>query len=266
MTASLLLAMAATSLPMMPTGFIPAQEPDYRFSRAMRAGETLAIGNINGSVTVTRASGGTAVVLVTKRVIRGNGDLVKAVLEDEGSGRITVCTVYLREAGQERDRCRGDYNNGRNGRRRREPLEVEMSYEVQLPAGVQLDVGTVAGDVIASGLSARSSISTVDGSIRVEGRAPERVSAVDGNIEIMATGELPTELHYSTVDGGILLTLPADVGFEVNATSVDGGLESDFPITVQGRWGPRSLRGRVGDGRTTIRISTVDGDVAIRRR
>ena len=264
MTASLLLALAAVSLPVIPTEALTAQEPDYRFSRAMRAGETLAIGNIDGSVTVTRASGGNAVVLVTKRVIRGNGDLVKAILEDEGSGRIKVCTVYLRETGQDRNTCRGD--NSDNYGRRREPLEVEMTYEVQLPAGVELNVGTVDGDVIVSGLGARSTISTVDGNIRVEGRAPERVSTVDGDIEIMATGELPTDLRYSTVDGGVLLTLPGDAGFEVNATSVDGGLESDFPITVQGRWGPRSLRGRVGDGRTSIRISTVDGEVAIRRR
>jgi DUF4097 and DUF4098 domain-containing protein YvlB len=120
--------------------------------------------------------------------------------------------------------------------------------------------------VIVSGLSARASLSTVDGNIRVDGRAPERISTVDGNIDIMATGELPTDLRYSTVDGNVTLTLPANVGFEVNATSVDGGLESDFPITVQGRWGPRSMRGRVGDGRTSIRISTVDGEVAIRRR
>jgi DUF4097 and DUF4098 domain-containing protein YvlB len=141
-----------------------------------------------------------------------------------------------------------------------------MTYEVQLPAGVELQVCTVDGDVIVSGLSARASLSTVDGSVRVDGRAPERISTVDGNIEVMATGELPTDLRYSTVDGNVTLTLPGNAGFEVNATSVDGGLESDFPITVQGRWGPRSMRGRVGDGRTSIRISTVDGEVAIRRR
>ena len=263
MTTALLLALAATTLTSVPEGALPSFEPDYRFSRAMRAGQVLSIGNIDGSVTVTRASGGTAVVLVTKRVIRGNGDLVKAILEEESGGSIKVCTVYLREAGETRDRCNGNnYDSGR----RREPLEVEMTYEVQLPAGVELDVGTVDGDVIVSGLAARATIATVDGSIRAEGRAPERVSTVDGDIEIAATGELPTNLRYSTVDGGVLLSVPDNAGFEISATSVDGSLESDFPITVQGRWGPRSLRGKVGDGRTSIRITTVDGDVAVRRR
>ena len=262
MTAALLFAVAATVLPIIPTGFAPAVEPDYRFSRPMRAGQTLSIGNIDGAVTVTRASGGTAVVLVTKRVIRGDGNLVQAILEEESGGRIKVCTVYLRTAGEQRDSCDGRNSNGR----RREPLEVEMTYAVQLPAGVELNVGTVDGDVIVSGLAARATVATVDGDIRVEGRAPERVSTVDGDIEVRATGELPEQLHFSTVDGGVLLSLPAGAGFEVNATTIDGELESDFPITVQGRWGPRSLRGTVGDGRTTIRISTVDGDVAIRRQ
>ncbi len=263
MTPALLMALAATSFAAIPTGFMGGQAPDYRFSRAMRAGETLSIGNISGSVMVTRASGGTASVEVTKRVIRGDGNLVKAIMEEQDDG-LKVCTVYLRDKDQERTRCNGE-GNDRNGRRQ-EPLDVEMTYEVRLPEGVELDVGVVDGDVTVSGLSANSSISTVDGSIRVEGRAPERISTVDGNIEILASGALPTEMRYATVDGNVNLTLPANTGFEVNATSIDGGLESDFPITVQGRWGPRSMRGTVGDGRARIRITTVDGEVAIRRR
>jgi DUF4097 and DUF4098 domain-containing protein YvlB len=172
--------------------------------------------------------------------------------------------VYLRNSDEDRTSCSGERNNG--SWRRREPLEVEMVYEVQLPAGVELNVGTVDGDVIVSGLSAEATLATVDGNIRVEGRAPERISTVDGNIEIDASGELPREVRYSTVDGAILISLPEGAGFEVSASSVDGSMQSDFPITVQGRWGPRSMRGRVGDGRTAIRLSTVDGDVTIRRR
>lgn len=263
MTPALLMALAATSFAVIPSGFMGGQAPDYRFSRAMRAGETLSIGNISGSVTVSRASGGTASVEVSKRVIRGDGNLVKAIMEKQDGG-MKVCTVYLRDADQERTRCDGEGNNW-NGRRR-EPLDVEMTYEVRLPEGVELHVGVVDGDVTVSGLSANSSISTVDGNIRVEGRAPEQVNTVDGDIEILASGSLPTVMRYTTVDGGVSLTLPSNAGFDINASSIDGGLDSDFPITVQGRWGPRSMRGTVGDGRTRIRITTVDGEVAIRRR
>jgi hypothetical protein len=258
-----LMAAAVAFLPMTPVGTLPSADPEYRFSRAMRAGQTLAIANIDGAVTVTRAAGGTAEVVVTKRVIRGDGELVRAILEESGD-QITVCTIYLREATERRDRCHGESNH--DGWRRREPLEVEMTYEVRLPAGVELSVAAVDGDVTVTGLAAPARITTVDGSVRVTGRAPDRITTVDGDIELVAEGSLPGEMRLNTVDGSVVLRLPEGSGFEVHASTLDGALESDFPLTVQGRWGPRSLRGRVGDGRTAIRVSTVDGDVMIRRR
>lgn len=253
---------AATGLNLLWPASGLAQDPDYRFSRAMRAGQVLAISNIDGSVTVSRAPGATAEVLVTKRVIKGDGSLVKAVLQETADG-IKVCTLYLEDAGDDRDDC----ERGNRGNRRRAPLEVEMTYEVRLPSGVELAVGTVDGDIVASDLDAPSRLSTVDGGIRVSGGlAPERIATVDGDVDLDATGRLPASMRISTVDGNVRLALPAGAGFTVNATTVDGSLESDFPITVRGKWGPRAMHGSVGDGRTELRVSTVDGDLEIRRR
>ncbi len=259
MTPLLLLAAATTLQPLPPIPSL-APDPDYHFSRAMRAGQTLEISNIEGAVTITRASGSTAEVRITKRVLRGNGDLVKAILEETDDG-IRVCTVYLDRAGDDRDSC----NNGRHNSRH-QPLDVEMTYEVRLPGGVELEVGTVDGDIEVSGLAAPGRLSTVDGNVHVRGRAPERISTVDGDIELEAEGDLPDEMHLSTVDGNVRMTLPASAGFEVTATSVDGDMESDFPITIKGKWGPRTMRGTAGDGHTRMRISTVDGDLRIFKR
>ena len=260
MLTPLLLLAAATSLQPLPP--IPAQapDPDYRFSRALRAGQELRVSNIDGTVTVSRASGGTAEVLVTKRVIRGNGDLVKAILEETDAG-IRVCTVYLDTPSDDLDGC----SSQRHGRHH-EALEVEMRYEVRLPAGVELNVATVDGDIVVSGLAARARLSTVDGNVMVRGRAPERISTVDGDIELEAEGALPDAMRLSTVDGNVRMNFPADAGFEIEATTVDGEMTSDFPITIKGKWGPRTMRGSVGNGRTHIRLSTVDGDVQITRQ
>ena len=256
-----LLAMAAIGLPTIPTGVLPVRAPDFQFSRPMQAGQTLAIRNIDGNVTVRRATGREAVVSVTRHVIRGNGELVQALLDTSGRDGITVCTVYLREVGEQRSGCNGSSSSDR----RREPLDVEMIYDVQLPAGVDLNVTSVDGDVVVSGHSAQVDLTTVDGDIRVEGRAPEKANTVDGDIEIRADGPLPEQLRYGTVDGSVLLTLPDGAGFALEATTVDGTLESDFALTARGRWGPRAMRGTVGDGRTRIRINTVDGNVVLRR-
>jgi len=256
----LLLAATVAGLTAAPSLPLDWTDPDYTFRRELRPGQDLAIGNVDGTVTVTRATGRTAEVLVTKRVIRGNGDLVQAILEETSDG-IKVCSVYLYEVGERRTSC----NQSSEGRRRREPLEVEMTYEVRVPEGVDLQVGTVDGDVIARGLASEATLATVDGNITVTGRAPSRVATVDGDITMDLTGELPSTMRISTVDGSVEVTVPASAGFDVHATTVDGDLESDFPITVKGKWGPRTMRGSVGDGRTELRISTVDGSVRLRK-
>lgn len=256
----LLLAAAVAGVTAAPSVTPAWDDPDYTFRRDLRPGQELAIGNIDGTVTVTRATGRTAEVLVTKRVVRGDGDLVQAILEETSEG-IKVCTVYLYEVGESRTRC----DQRSEGRRRPDPLEVEMTYEVRVPEGVDLRVGTVDGDVVARELASEAILSTVDGNITVSGRAPSRVATVDGDITMTVSGPLPRSMRVSTVDGSVELTLPGSAGFALHATTVDGVLESDFPTTITGKWGPRSMRGTIGDGATDLRVSTVDGSVRLHR-
>ncbi len=82
----------------------------------------------------------------------------------------------------------------------------------------------------------------------------------------IAFGDHRYDLRISTVDGSVRIAMPGSSSFTVHASTMDGSLESDFPLTVSGKWGPRSLRGTVGDGRSSIRINTVDGNVELRRR
>ena len=67
---------------------------DYRFTPALHAGQRLDLSNIDGNITVTQARGASAEIVVHKIVRRGNGDLVKAVMEETSAG-VRVCTVYL---------------------------------------------------------------------------------------------------------------------------------------------------------------------------
>ena len=253
-----ILSAAVVGIYLTPSPSIQLGDPDFTFSRELRAGQTLEIGNIDGSVRLVRASGRTAEVRVTRKVIRGNGELVRAILEERSNG-FKVCSVYLYESNENRTTC----NNDNHGRRRTEPLEVEMTYEVIVPDDVELRVSTVDGDVVANGVNADGVYTSVDGSITVEGRAPERVSTVDGDIDVRVSGALPESMQVRTVDGSIRLEIPSNASFRVDATTVDGTLESSFPLTVSGKWGPRAMRGEVGNGGSALRLSTVDGSITL---
>lgn len=235
---------------------------EFRVTRALRPGQTLGIGNIDGDVQITRGNGRDAEIVVTRRVIRGNGELVKAILEETENG-VRVCTVYLQTPGESRTSCSG--RNGSHGNRH-DPLEVEMTYVVRLPVGVHLDAATVDGDLTIEGIDTPARISTVDGNVTLRGAMPERVSSVDGNVTLDIVGRFTHDVRITTVDGAIDITLPADAAMDVSVTAVDGELTSDFPLTVAGKWGPRTMRGQINGGGPTLRVNSVDGALAIHRR
>ena len=241
----------------------PLAAQETRFTHALGRGETLSLSNIDGNISVTLASGRTAEIIARKTVRKGNGALVKAVMEESSDG-IRVCTLYLDDTDDGRTSCTG--RRGRNRSGYREPLDVEMAYEVRLPEGAALQVATVDGDVHVSDLTGKATITTVDGDVIVSGRAPESISTVDGDIDVTMAEMPKAGMNYRTVDGGITVRVPSGVGLDVSGSSVDGTFSSDFPLTTSGKWGPRQFRGTLGDGGPALRLSTVDGAIRLQKR
>jgi putative adhesin len=233
---------------------------DTRFTPALRSGQTLAVSNIDGNVTVTQGRGTAAEIVAHKTVRRGNGDLVKAVLEETSSG-YRVCTVY-RNDDNDSQGCDHNTRND-NNHARREPLDVDMAYEVRIPAGVILSVNSVDGDVEARGIDTPATLRTVDGSITFDGVAPRSLNTVDGAITATITDtDWNHSLAVRSVDGEIQLTLPAAISLSVSGHTVDGEINSDFPLTIAGKWGPQSFHGEIGSGRgPELELNTVDGGI-----
>jgi hypothetical protein len=233
---------------------------DTRFTPALRSGQTLAVSNIDGDITVTQGRGTAAEVVAHKTVRRGNGDLVKAVLEETSSG-YRVCTVYLNDNNDSQGCERNSHGN--NNHSWREPLDVDMNYEVRVPAGVILAVNSVDGNVEARGIDTPATLRTVDGSITFEGVAPRSLNTVDGAITATITDtDWNHSLAVRSVDGEIDLTLPATISLSLSGHTVDGEINSDFPLTIAGKWGPQSFHGEIGSGHgPELEVNTVDGGI-----
>lgn len=239
----------------------PLQAQETRFTQTLNPGDRLEIQNINGPVEVTQARGSTAEVVVTKVVKRGNGDLVKAIMEEE-RGMMRVCTIYLNQ-NPNRSTCKGDNSIDR---KRGEDVEVEMRYEVRIPRGVRLEGQTVNGGLTVSGVDTPARLSTVNGSISFDGVGAHDLETVNGAIEARFTrAEWTGTVRLTTVNGGITLSLPAGANLTLEGETMNGGVNSDFPVTMQGKWGPRSFRGTIGEGGRTLKITTVNGGVTVRR-
>ena len=90
-------------------GMVPVSAQDYHFTREIAPGGRVEIENINGAIEVSHATGRNAEVTVTKTVKRGDGSLVKAIMEEKGGGMI-VCTIFLNSEPNRRS-CKGNNND-----------------------------------------------------------------------------------------------------------------------------------------------------------
>lgn len=239
----------------------PLAAQDYQFSRDLRPGDEIELENINGSVEVRPTNGRTARVEVTKIVRSGDGNLVKVLVENEGS-TMRVCTVYLNRD-RNRNTCKGP-----NSLNRGERLDVTTDYVVLVPSGVEVDANTVNGSIVLRGIDTPSSASTVNGDIEFEAVGAHQLETVNGNIRAtLARADWTGELEMQTVNGSIDLTLPESFAAQLRGETVNGQIESDFPVTIQGRWGPKSFHGSInGGGNRTLELDTVNGSIRIRKR
>jgi len=222
----------------------PAAEDAFRWQGRVAAGKTVEIKGTSGDIDARPADGPEVEVVATKHGRARDVAEVKIELVEHDEG-VTVCAVYPARWGSRPNECRAGSGQGGHGTRN----DTEVHFTVRIPKGVHFVGRTVNGGVEAAGLPADASAYTVNGSVRVEAAGEVRAETVNGSIRASlgrADGREP--LSFRTVNGGITVLLPASVAAEVHATTVNGGIETDFPLTVKGKWVGRRLDGTIGAG------------------
>ena len=244
---------------LLPT--VLAAQTDFHWSGTLAAGKRLEIKGVNGSIHATAASGTTASVTARKHGRRSDPDEVRIVV-DTTADAITICAVYPTPRNAERD---NDCEAGGHWHSNTENNDVVVDFTIAVPAGVEFMGETVNGDVNATGLGGNTDVRTVNGSIDVSTTGHAEAATVNGSIRAQMGKADWDEAEFRTVNGGITLTLPADLNTEVEATTVNGDLDSDWPVTVTGKWGPRRMRGTIGKGGRKLSLDTVNGDIELKK-
>lgn len=239
----------------------PAAAQDFRWSGALASGKTLEVRGVNGGIHAAPASGGEALVTAVKRARKSDPKDVEIKVVEHAGG-VTICAVYPSRRSGRPNTC----EPGGEGRNETRDNDVEVEFEVRVPAGVTFAGATVNGDVRAADLRGDAEVATVNGDVDVSAAGTARGTTVNGSITArLGRGDWTGNLKFTTVNGGITVTLPGGTGTELEASTVNGSIDSDFPITVQGRMSPRSMRGRIGGGGRMLNLSTVNGSIRIRQ-
>lgn len=242
------------------------------YSHEMAPGDRLELSNVNGDIVATAARGRTAEIVVTKTVKRGDGSRVKAIME-VNDGVVRVCTIYT----DRRDSCpNGDSDDNDDNHRgssrndngdHNDNSDIEMHYEVRVPDGVKLEASNVNGGIEATDLDASVKLEAVNGNVTFDGATASELTTVNGTIRgTFSRGSWDGKLSVHTVNGKIDLAFPADLNADITGQMVNGSLNnSDFPLTIAGKWGPKTFSGRIGRGGSRIDIDTVNGAITLSR-
>ncbi|HQU72885.1 MAG TPA: DUF4097 family beta strand repeat-containing protein [Calditrichia bacterium] len=227
---------------------------------AVEKGATLYLDNVNGTVSMEPWDEQEVWIEAVKSVDGGYDDRYKELMErtrieiEERHGDVYVHTRHPR----------GDDGFFANlfGRKK----TVKVDYHVKIPRDLNLEVETVNGNIELTGCTGEVNLQTVNGGIDVtDVRGTTELNTTNGGIYVaMGSLEKTGFLMAETVNGGITVSLPKNAGFELRASTVNGSLSSDFPLTIEGGFIGKNVRGTVNGGGPRVNLETVNGGISIR--
>ena len=143
-----------------------------------------------------------------------------------------------------------------------------MEFEIRVPKGVKVGVWSVNGGVSVDGVSNEVRAGTVNGSVEASSTGgPVQASTVNGSVRAtMGRWDGDQDLTFSSVNGSVVAEFTGDIDADIDLSTVNGRFQTDWPVTISGRIDPRRLRATLGKGGRRIRLSTVNGNVELRKR
>lgn len=224
-------------------------------------GQHIEIKSVSGDIRATTALGSEVVVTATKIGRPGAVAAVSIAVVTHASG-VTICAVYPDVVGRPPNECEpGEGGNmsvqGNAGGR------VKVQFAVQVPEGVDLIGRTLAGDIVATQLLSDVFAYSMAGDIDVSTAQLATARTQWGSvIATLGLADWGRDLEFSTLTGDIRVTVPAATNAVVQATSQAGNITSDFPLT---QVAPSHIGGTLGSGGPTLTLSTLAGDVTLKR-
>lgn len=159
---------------------------------------------------------------------------------------------------------------------------VDYQFDVTVPEGTRLELGTVNDGVIdVNGVAGTVSASNVNGPIRVrEASGCEKLESVNGELDVSFEQAPAGDCDIETINGDITLAMPTGSGLDVALDQFNGRMVSEFeispfaiPATVEHESDADGHRYRIQQsaglrlegGGPRFSISSLNGDVRIRK-
>lgn len=239
---------------------------DFTWSGKLADGAWITVHDINGTVQVMPGTSDKVEVTATKRSRRGDEDRVRVevVRAGKGDADVVICALWTERAtcdeeGIHQNNNRGSYND-RN--------DTQVDFKVYVPKNVKVGAHSVNGRVGVEGAGLEVDASSVNGSVEVttEG-GPVSATTVNGSVTARMGHFTPkNDMEFSTVNGTVIAEFADDIDANIELETVNGHFATSFPVTLSGKINPRHLRATLGKGGPRLKLTTVNGNVELRKR
>ncbi len=157
------------------------------------------------------------------------------------------------------------------GPEERDDFHWFVSYEIFVPRRTDLSLEAHNGGISIAEVYGKIDFKTTNGGVtlrRVGGSV--RGGTMNGGVNIELAGNRwnGEELNVKTTNGGVTLSMPDNYSAHLETGTVNGNISIDFPVNVpltdRGRM-PRDVTVDLGSGGPTVRATTTNGGVRVRR-
>ena len=122
----------------------------------------------------------------------------------------------------------------------------------------RLEVGNVGADARVNNISGNVRLGTVNGYLNV--------SSVSGSLNAALVGLSPQGIRIHGISGSVEIAFNSDVNADFTSASVSGEVFLDVPNVIRDSEEKSSnVRARIGAGGTPITISSISGNIRLRR-
>lgn len=252
----------------------------WRWDGRVEDGRWMNVFNINGSVEFTPSSDNMVHVVAEKRSNGRQMDDIHFEVVQAG-GNVTICAIWNNSA-----RCEDGGSQSIRRRDDRSENHSNVRFTVKVPRGLRIGAHSVNGGVSVRDVGAEVRANTVNGGVDVRnarGRVnahtvnggvdvntavgPVSAETVNGNVDAkMSALQGTDDMSFKTVNGSVTITVPARFDADFRFDTMHGEIDSDFPMTLSGRFGPRHASGTIGSGGRDIRASSVNGSIELRKQ
>lgn len=142
-----------------------------------------------------------------------------------------------------------------------------VSYEIFAPRQSDLEMKTFNGGIHLADLRGNIDFEALNGGVTLERLAGQvHGHTTNGGLHIELAGDHwdGQGLDVETTNGGVRMNIPNNYSGHIETSTVNGGLDVDFPVTLKGRI-DRNLSFDMGNGGATIRATTTNGGVKLRK-